>query len=62
MNYRLNEDQLSKFVKNILVFTAPVLAIFFAQLASGVDIKPALLVASYALYALVADYFKKLNK
>jgi hypothetical protein len=36
---RLNEKQTRKFAKNLLMFTAPALALFFGQLASGVDIK-----------------------
>ena len=50
-----------KFGKNLLKFTAPVLAIFFAQLATGVNWKAAALVAVYALYALLSDYFAKIK-
>jgi len=52
---------LNKFLMNLLKFTAPVLAIFFAQLGMGVDIKAAGLVALFALYGILADYFKKLG-
>ena len=50
-----------KFVRNIFKFTAPVLAIFFAQLAAGIEIRAAFLVALYALYAVLADYFSKVK-
>lgn len=49
----------SKFSKNLLKFTAPILAIFFGQLATGVDLKIAGAVALYALYAALSDYFSK---
>ena len=45
---------------NILKFTAPILAIFFVQLSQGVDIQSASMVALYALYALIADFLKKI--
>ena len=38
-----------KLLNNLLKFTAPVLAIFFGQLAMGVDTRAAGLVALYAL-------------
>lgn len=60
--YTLNQAELLKWLKNILMFTAPVLAILFFQLSQGVEFKQAGLLALYALYALLADYFKKLNK
>lgn len=59
--YILDKEQLVKWSKNLLVFTAPILAVFFGQLAMGVDVRPALLVALLALWGLLADYFKKLS-
>ena len=53
--------QRDKFLKNLLKFTAPILAIFFAQLAAGVDFRAALLVATYALYAASSDLFNKIK-
>ncbi len=50
-----------KIGKNILVFSAPGLAVFFGQLALGVDIKKAALVALLVFYGIAADFFKKLN-
>lgn len=58
----LTPAKYKKWMLNILKFTAPALAIFFAQLATGVDWKAASLVALYALYGLLADYFKKVSK
>jgi hypothetical protein len=58
----LDKEQLTKWAKNLLFFTAPILAVFFAQLALKVSLKDAALVALLALYGLLADYFKKLKK
>ena len=57
----LNTADLQALGKNILKFSAPALAVFFAQLTLGVDLKAASLVALYVLYGLLSDYFKKLN-
>lgn len=59
---RLNEEQTRKFAKNMLMFTAPALALFFGQLSQGVEPKLAGGVALLALWGLLADYFSKLNK
>jgi len=58
---KLNNADLKKLGLNIIIFTAPALAVFFGQLAMGVDIKAAALVASYILYQILADLFKKLK-
>lgn len=50
-----------KFFKNLLRFTAPILAVLFAQLAQGVNWKTAGLVALYMLYAAISDYFSKVK-
>jgi len=55
------KENLKKWALNLGKFTAPILAIFFFQLSQGVDIKSAGLIAVYALYALLADYFKKIK-
>lgn len=60
--YRLDKEQFHKWLKNILKFTAPALAVFFLQLASGVELKLACGVALLALYGILADYFKKLSE
>ena len=57
----LTPTNYKKFLKNLLKFTAPVIAILFAQLATGVNWKQASLVALYALYAILADFFKKIK-
>lgn len=48
-----------KFLRNVLKFTAPALAVFFAQLALGVEWRAAGLVALLTLYGLLADFFKR---
>jgi hypothetical protein len=53
---------LQKWLKNLVVFTGPALAVFFAQLASGVELRIAGGVALLALYGLLADYFRKRNE
>jgi len=58
----LNKEELRGYLMNTLRFTAPTLAVFFGQLAIGVDWKPASAVALLALYGNLADYFKKLNQ
>lgn len=51
-----------KFIKNLVVFTAPALAIFCYQLSQGVEPKKACWVAVLALYGILADLFKKISK
>ena len=58
----LRDEALFKWLKNVAMFTAPCLAIFFGQLALGVDLKKAGLVALLALYGILADYLKKLKQ
>ena len=58
---KLNQENLQKWGRNTLIFVAPTLAIFFAQLAAGVSFKLALPVAIFALYQSLSDYFSKLN-
>lgn len=50
-----------KIEKNILVFSAPALAVFFGQLALGVEPKKAVWVAVLVIYGILADFFKKLK-
>ena len=59
--YRLDSDQAKRWGLNLLKFTAPAIAVFFAQLALDVEPKVALLVALLALYGAISDYFKKLK-
>ena len=58
---KLNIADIKKILVNALVFSAPALAIFFAQLQQGVELKKALLVAALVLYGILADFFKKLR-
>jgi len=57
----LKAKQKDKFLLNLLRYTAPILAIFFAQLAAGVDIKAAAMVAVFALYAAISDFMSKVK-
>jgi len=59
---KLNIDDLKKIGLNILIFTSPALAVFFGQLAAGVNWKVALPVALLALWGILADLFKKLKQ
>ncbi len=59
--WRLNREDWKKIGINVIVFTAPALAVFFVQLASGVEWKIAGAVALLALWGLLADLFKKLS-
>lgn len=61
-NLRLNKEETKKWLWNILLFTSPILGVFFFQLSIGVEAKKASLVALLALWGLLADYFKKLKK
>jgi len=60
--HRLSDEQLDKWVRNMLKFTAPALAVFFLQLAGGVEFKLAGTVALLALYGVLADFFRKLGE
>lgn len=57
----LSSDQWQGFIKNLIYFTTPVLGVFFAQLALGIEYRAAGLVALIALYGALADFFKKYN-
>lgn len=59
---KLSREDKSKFLKNILMFTAPALAVFFYQLENGVDVKTAGLIALLALYGVMADLFNKVSE
>lgn len=54
--------QWQAWAKNILKFTAPALAVFFGQLALGVEPKAAALVALLGLYGALSDLFKKASE
>ena len=58
---KLNAEDLHKMAMNCLIFSAPALSVFFAQLALGVEPQAALLVALLVLWGLLADFFKKIG-
>jgi hypothetical protein len=58
---QVNSEDLKKVLRNAVVFSAPALAVFFAQLQMGVELKEAALVAALVLYGIFADFFKKLQ-
>ena len=59
---KLNKEELKAYLLNTLRFTAPTLAVFFGQLAAGVNWKISGSVALLALYGNLSDYFKKKYK
>ena len=59
--WTLNKKDLIKIGTNFLIFGAPALVIFFTQLANGVAVKEAFLVAMFVIYQLLADLFRKLS-
>lgn len=58
----MKKQETKKFFNNLLKFTAPILAVFFGQLASGVDYKPAAAVLVLAFYGALSDYLSKVKK
>lgn len=59
---QLNKEELRAYLLNCLKFTAPGLAVFFGQLALGIDFRAALLTASLVLYGNLSDLFKKISQ
>jgi len=59
---KMKPEQLKKFAKNLLLFTAPALALFFGALSQGLTWKEASPVAIMALWGLLADLFKKIRE
>jgi len=58
---KLNKADYKKLGWNFVKFVAPTLAILFYQLSKGVDFKIAGLLALFALYQSLSDFFSKLN-
>jgi len=50
-----------KYLKNLLKFTAPILASFFLMLSQGVPVEKAWPVLLVAFWGALADYLKKLS-
>lgn len=59
---KLNKTEWKQYLENTLQFTAPGLAVFFGQLAVGVDWRIALSTAALVLYGNLSDFFNKLNQ
>lgn len=57
--YKLIREDFIRLSRNFLKFVAPTFAIFFGQLAMGVDYKAAGLVAMLAFYQALSDLFGK---
>ncbi|HDY90009.1 MAG TPA: hypothetical protein ENH82_18050 [bacterium] len=56
---QLTHEDYRAIVINTLKFTVPAIALFFGQLAGGVETKKAFGIALLALYGLIADILKK---
>lgn len=59
---QLNKTEWKQYLINCLKFTAPGLAVFFSQLALGIDWRASALTASFVLYANISDFLTKLNQ
>lgn len=59
--WTLNKYDWKTIGKNVLIFTAPALVVFFFQLSQGVSFKAALALAALVLYGVSADFFKKFS-
>mgnify|MGYP001602085624 CR=1 FL=1 len=58
---KVNANDLKKWGMNILVFSAPVLIVFFGQLAKGVPVQEAWPITLIALYGALVDLFRKFS-
>ncbi len=58
---KISKANKKKWLKNLLKFSAPILAIFFYQLSQEVAIEKAQWVAVLALYGALADLFGKVK-
>jgi hypothetical protein len=56
----MNRKQ-KKFLINSMRFVAPTFALFFLQLANGVELKMAFGVAMLAMYQSLSDFFDKFS-
>ena len=55
----LRNIQWAKIGKNLLVFTAPALVVFFTELSLKIDWRAAAGVALITLWGVIADFLKK---
>lgn len=58
----MSKEKLKRFGMNLLKFTAPMLAVFFYQLSSGVPIQDAAPLLILSCYGALADWLKKLGE
>ncbi len=58
---KLSKTKKKKYFNNTLKFTAPGLAVFFAQLALGAEPKVAGLTGLVVLYGNASDFFNKVK-
>jgi hypothetical protein len=56
---QVNKQDLRAWGMNMVVFSAPALAVFFGLLANGVALKTAMYSGLLVIYQLAADLFKK---
>ena len=54
-------EPLKKWGVNLLKFAAPMLAVFFLQLSTGVSVQDAFPLLVLALYGALADWLKKIS-
>ena len=59
---KMTKQDWINFFKNAVIFSAPALMAYFAQLQMGVSPREALPVAGLIFYGLMADLFKKWSK
>lgn len=57
--FSLNRQDWQTWGRNLVMFTAPILAVLFSLLANGVPIEKAYPVAILAAYGAIADLLKK---
>ena len=57
---KLSEEDLKRFFRNLMIFTAPALLVLFYQLSQGASLKVAAGLALLAFYGVLADFFQKL--
>lgn len=58
----MSKEKFKRFGMNLLKFTAPMLAVFFYQLSSGVPVQDAAPLLILSCYGALADWLKKLGE
>lgn len=59
---RLRVVDWGKIFKNMVIFSAPALVIFFYQLSQGASFKVALGLGLLVIYGVLADFFRKFQE